>query len=103
MPRVHVINGMRIIDGGVRAGLCCVALGVTGMLRGAEEPAEVERLKADVSALAQDIGPRAVFRGDSLARAAAFIAARFESMGYSVRRQDIQSVKSCVRILKWSA
>ena len=45
-----------------------------------------ESLRADVSMLADTIGPRSVFRGDSLARTADYIAGRFEKLGYTVKR-----------------
>lgn len=47
-------------------------------------------LRADVEKLAGDIGPRSVFQGDSLARTANYIAKRFESQGWEVRRQSYQ-------------
>ena len=55
---------------------------------GAEEGGAASLLKRDVAALAEEIGPRSVFQGDSLEKAAAFIAKRFEAMGYSVQRQE---------------
>ena len=49
--------------------------------------ADEARLKQDVVALAEGIGPRTVFRDDSLGRAADYVAKRFESSGWTVRRQ----------------
>lgn len=46
-----------------------------------------ERLRADVEALANDIGPRHVARGDSLARAEAWIAQQFSDAGYTAARE----------------
>jgi hypothetical protein len=69
------------VVGWVLSGLCaplCVA----------EEKERAAALKADVSALAEGIGPRSVFQGDSLTRAAAFITKRFEAMGYVVTRNE---------------
>lgn len=43
-------------------------------------------LQADVEALAGQIGPRSVFQGDSLARAANHIVARMKTAGWEVRR-----------------
>ena len=54
----------------------------------AREKEVVAALKADVAVLAKDIGPRSVFQGDSLARAAVFVAKRFEAMGYEVKRNE---------------
>ncbi len=45
-------------------------------------------LKADVVALADGIGPRSVFQGDSLVRAAAHVTTRFEALGFAVARQE---------------
>jgi hypothetical protein len=76
------------IIAGIRTGFCWVTLCAVGTLRGTAAPADADVLGADVVALAEGIGPRAVFRGDSLAKAAGYITGRFEEMGYSVKRQE---------------
>ncbi len=70
-----------VVAGWMWGGLCMLSC-VAG------EPEDVVALKADVTALATDIGTRSVFQGDSLARAAAFITKRFEGMGYAVTRNE---------------
>lgn len=50
-------------------------------------PELVSQLRADVHALAGDIGPRAVFRDDSLARAERWVTERFVAQGWTVVRQ----------------
>jgi Zn-dependent M28 family amino/carboxypeptidase len=73
--------------------LSLLIFGAAADLRAVEAAAanQVERqLRADVEALATEIGPRAVFVGDSLARAAAYIAQRLEKQGWKVGRQTYE-------------
>lgn len=60
---------------------CCAGIATVASL-GASEAT----LRADVEVLAGQIGPRSVFQGDSLARAADHIVARMEAAGWRVRR-----------------
>lgn len=48
--------------------------------------ADEKSLRADVTMLAETIGPRSVFQGDSLKRSADYIAARFAAAGWTVKR-----------------
>jgi Zn-dependent M28 family amino/carboxypeptidase len=48
--------------------------------------ADEKSLRADVTMLAETIGPRSVFQGDSLKRSADYIAARFAATGWTVKR-----------------
>jgi hypothetical protein len=64
-------------------------LSVLGALLGeASGKEDAASLRGDVTALAEGIGPRSVFQGDSLARAADFITRRLQAMGYEVQRQE---------------
>lgn len=56
------------------------------VLLGAVARADEKSLRADVTMLAETIGPRSVFQGDSLRRSADYIVTRFESAGWTVRR-----------------
>jgi Zn-dependent M28 family amino/carboxypeptidase len=53
----------------------------------AEDAALIATLRRDVQALAGDIGARAIYHGDSLARAAEHIARRLAEAGWIVQRQ----------------
>ena len=70
----------------VVAGWMLGGLGMLSCVAG--ETKDVAALRVDVTVLAADIGPRSVFQGDSLARAAGFITKRFEAMGYAVVRNE---------------
>jgi len=50
-----------------------------------------DRLRATVEALAGGIGPRALSRGDSLARAEAWLRAAFAELGYDVTAHPVES------------
>lgn len=58
------------------------------------------QLRADVAALAGQIGPRSVFQGDSLARAEHHIAGQLRQAGWSVTRQTyrVQGVE-CANLI----
>lgn len=59
---------------------------VGGLALAASLAASEATLRADVEALAGQIGPRSLAQGDSLARAADHIVARMQAAGWSVRR-----------------
>ena len=69
----------------------CAAIGTAvfvGRLAALPAGADLDAaLRADVEALANGIGPRQAFAGDSLARAADFIERRLAVAGWQVRRQ----------------
>src|SRR5688572_30030738 len=61
---------------------------LVALLLGTSVRASEERLRADVETLAGEIGPRSVFQGDSLQRAADFITGRFQALGWDVHCQS---------------
>jgi len=70
------------------------SLAATPLLRADEEREDTDpllalatSLRADVTVLAQDIGVRHIHRGDSLARAEAWITGQFTAAGYAVTRE----------------
>lgn len=80
--------------------VACTTVGGGARAAAAADPQLVETLRADVRALAGDIGPRAVFRDDTLARAARWVTRRFESQGWTVARQacDVGGVE-CANLI----
>ncbi|HYC72356.1 MAG TPA: M20/M25/M40 family metallo-hydrolase [Opitutaceae bacterium] len=74
-----------------RAGcrLACLAAAVAALgpgARGAGEPELTRELRAHVTMLAETIGPRALGHGDSLRRAADYVAGELARDGWTVRR-----------------
>ncbi|HEX2853468.1 MAG TPA: M20/M25/M40 family metallo-hydrolase [Opitutaceae bacterium] len=61
---------------------CVGLLALLGVIARGDE----KSLRADVTMLAETIGPRSVFQSDSLKRSADYIVSRFEAMGWTVKR-----------------
>ncbi|MBE2215026.1 MAG: M20/M25/M40 family metallo-hydrolase [Opitutaceae bacterium] len=68
-------------------GLLALAAHVCGAQQADPHETLAASLRADVTVLAQDIGPRHVHRDDSLARAERWIAEQFAAAGYVVARE----------------
>jgi hypothetical protein len=70
-----------------RGGQGGLLAGMAGLwLLAAVARADEAALRADVEALAGGIGPRSVFQGDSLKRAADYVVGRLQAAGWTVRR-----------------
>jgi hypothetical protein len=79
------MNAQRVLKAAM-AGLLFHAS--VGWACAASHADDAEALRVDVVALSEDIGPRSVFQGDSLERAAAYVTKRFEELGFSVTRNE---------------
>ena len=75
---------MKILAAWLTTGLMAFSGGIGWA---ADEVALVERLRADVSVLAGDIGPRSVYQGESLANAAEYISAELTRAGWVVKSE----------------
>lgn len=69
------------------AGWLLAAASAFGMSSPGAETSLAGELRGHVTVLAETIGPRAAFRGDSLQRAADYIVQQFERSGWQPRRQ----------------
>jgi hypothetical protein len=78
----------RVWQAAVVGGALLLSAGRSVVAAAAGDGGSATTLRADVVTLADGIGARSVFQGDSLKRAAEFIAARFEAMGYEVARNE---------------
>jgi Zn-dependent M28 family amino/carboxypeptidase len=66
--------------------LAAVAVGAVGLAGQTAEPNLTRELREHVTVLCDTIGPRAMFRGDSLKQTADYISSQLEREGWTVRR-----------------
>jgi len=79
--RIVVCYGCRVVGAG-----CLLFAALPGM---SAEPDKLETgLRADVTMLAETIGPRSLYRPEVLQKAADFVAQRFEAGGWTVKHLD---------------